>query len=123
MTRTAISPRLAIRTLREHGGPVAMLEAHRLGHPPLRGDRLHQHGGCSPRRATGAPEGLVAVADHQTAGRGRLGRTWVAPAGASLLMSVLLRPDLAPERRHLVTAAVALAGAARSTTWLGSGPS
>ena len=54
----------------------------------------------------------MAVADHQTAGRGRLGRTWEAPAGASLLMSVLLKPDLAPERRHLATAAVALAGAA-----------
>ncbi len=54
----------------------------------------------------------MAVADHQTAGRGRLGRTWEAPAGASLLMSVLLRPDLPIERRHLVTAAVALAGAA-----------
>jgi BirA family biotin operon repressor/biotin-[acetyl-CoA-carboxylase] ligase len=60
----------------------------------------------------GAREGVVAVADHQTAGRGRLGRTWEAPAGASLLMSVLLRPDLPPERRHLVTTAVALAGAA-----------
>ena len=60
----------------------------------------------------GAPEGLVAVADHQTAGRGRLGRTWEAPAGASLLTSLLFRPDLPPERRHLVTNAVALAGAA-----------
>jgi len=57
----------------------------------------------------GAPEGVVAVADHQTAGRGRLGRTWEAPAGANLLCSVLLRPDLAPEERHLATAAVALA--------------
>ncbi len=42
----------------------------------------------------GAPEGVVAVADHQTAGRGRLGRRWEAPAGANLLVSVLLRPDL-----------------------------
>ena len=41
----------------------------------------------------GAPEGLVAVADYQTAGRGRRGRGWVAPPGASLLVSVLLRPD------------------------------
>jgi BirA family biotin operon repressor/biotin-[acetyl-CoA-carboxylase] ligase len=54
----------------------------------------------------------VAVADHQTAGRGRLGRVWTAPPGASLLLSLLLRPDLAPDRLHLVTAAVALAGAA-----------
>jgi BirA family biotin operon repressor/biotin-[acetyl-CoA-carboxylase] ligase len=59
----------------------------------------------------GAPEGTVAVADHQTAGRGRLGRTWVAPPGSSLLLSVLLRPTLPPERLHLVTAVVALAAA------------
>jgi len=56
----------------------------------------------------GAPEGLVAVADHQSAGRGRLGRRWEAPAGSSLLASVLLRPVLAPEQLHLCTAAVAL---------------
>jgi BirA family biotin operon repressor/biotin-[acetyl-CoA-carboxylase] ligase len=59
---------------------------------------------------TGAPSGLVAVADHQTEGRGRLGRTWDAPPGSSLLCSVLLRPVLPPDRLHLVTAAVALAG-------------
>src|SRR5688500_2711884 len=40
----------------------------------------------------GEPEGQVVVADHQRAGRGRLGRTWTAPPGASLLVSVLLRP-------------------------------
>jgi len=57
----------------------------------------------------GAPEGVVAVADHQTAGRGRLGRSWEAPPGANLLASVLLRPSLGAEQRHLVTAAVALA--------------
>jgi BirA family transcriptional regulator, biotin operon repressor / biotin---[acetyl-CoA-carboxylase] ligase len=59
---------------------------------------------------TGAQEGAVAVADHQTAGRGRLGRSWTAPAGTSLLMSVLLRPaHLAADRRQVVTSAVALA--------------
>ncbi len=57
----------------------------------------------------GVPAGLVAVAEHQTAGRGRLGRTWVAPPGASLLMSVLLRPDLPADQRHLVVIAAALA--------------
>src|SRR5262249_27789658 len=46
----------------------------------------------------GAPEGLVAVADFQTAGRGRRGRGWGAPPGASLLASVLLRPALGPGR-------------------------
>ena len=38
------------------------------------------------------PEGAVAVAEHQTSGRGRLGRTWEDVAGGSLLCSVLLRP-------------------------------
>lgn len=45
-----------------------------------------------------APEGAVAVADEQTEGRGRLGRSWHAPAGKALLVSVLLRPRVAPPR-------------------------
>jgi len=49
------------------------------------------------------------VADHQTAGRGRLGRRWEAPAGTNLLASVLLRPALAVEQLHLATTAMALA--------------
>lgn len=59
--------------------------------------------------AEGEPEGVVVVADVQTAGRGRLGRTWEAPAGSSLLCSVLVRPPapVAP----LVTFALALAAA------------
>ena len=62
----------------------------------------------------GAPEGVVVVADYQSAGRGRLGRSWEASPGAALLASILLRPDpdtLAPDRRWLAAAAVALAGA------------
>jgi BirA family biotin operon repressor/biotin-[acetyl-CoA-carboxylase] ligase len=58
----------------------------------------------------GAADGLVVVADHQTAGRGRLDRRWEAPPGSALLCSILLRPvDLPASRRHLVTAAVGLA--------------
>ena len=57
----------------------------------------------------GAPNGLVAVADHQTAGRGRLGRTWEAAPGSSLLVSVLLRPELPVERLFLLTLAAGLA--------------
>lgn len=45
-----------------------------------------------------AQEGAVAVADEQTEGRGRLGRSWHAPAGKALLVSVLLRPRVAPPR-------------------------
>ncbi len=58
----------------------------------------------------GEPEGIVLVADHQTAGRGRAGRTWSAPPGASLLCSVLLRPPAAVV--DLCTMAVAVAAAA-----------
>lgn len=43
------------------------------------------------------PEGALVVADHQTAGRGRLGRTWEAPPGKALLFSILLKP---PPERH-----------------------
>jgi BirA family biotin operon repressor/biotin-[acetyl-CoA-carboxylase] ligase len=42
------------------------------------------------------PEGAVAVAEEQTAGRGRLGRVWEAPLGSSILCSVLLRPPAGP---------------------------
>jgi len=40
----------------------------------------------------GAGAGTTAIADHQSEGRGRLGRTWIAPPGSALLLSVLLRP-------------------------------
>ena len=59
----------------------------------------------------GAPEGVVVVADHQSAGRGRLGRTWSAAPGTSLLVSVLLRPALPSDRLPLVTLACGLAAA------------
>jgi BirA family biotin operon repressor/biotin-[acetyl-CoA-carboxylase] ligase len=53
----------------------------------------------SERFRSGATEGLVLVADHQTKGRGRLGREWVTSPRSSLIVSFLLVPDgLAPER-------------------------
>ncbi len=59
----------------------------------------------------GAPAHLVAVARHQTAGRGRLDRRWESPPGANVLVSFLLRPRCEPSDLHLCTAAVALAAA------------
>jgi len=61
------------------------------------------------RARAGEADGLVLVADHQTAGRGRLGRVWEAPAGSALLASVLIRPKLLVSDLHLVTQWVALA--------------
>jgi BirA family biotin operon repressor/biotin-[acetyl-CoA-carboxylase] ligase len=63
----------------------------------------------------GAADGLVAVADVQTAGRGRLDRTWQAPPGSSLLVSALVRTpgDAGPV---VMAAAIALAGAVDAVT-------
>jgi BirA family transcriptional regulator, biotin operon repressor / biotin---[acetyl-CoA-carboxylase] ligase len=60
----------------------------------------------------GAPEGTLAIADRQSAGRGRMRRKWEAPAGSSLLMSLLLRPtSLRAEQAQLLTVLCALAAA------------
>jgi BirA family biotin operon repressor/biotin-[acetyl-CoA-carboxylase] ligase len=58
----------------------------------------------------GAPAGLVVVADEQTAGRGRLGRSWEAAPGSSLLVSVLLR-GVGEPGRAVMAGGVALAAA------------
>lgn len=50
-----------------------------------------------------APEGTVVVADEQTGGRGRQGRTWHSPSGCGLYVSVVLRPDIAPNEAPLIT--------------------
>jgi len=59
----------------------------------------------------GAPEGTLVVADHQTRGRGRQGRRWLDEAGASLLVSLLLRPHLPAARVPQLSLLAALASA------------
>lgn len=56
----------------------------------------------------GAPEGTVIVADSQSAGKGRLGRSFHSPAGTGIYMSVLLRPNCRPEQLMHLTCAVAV---------------
>lgn len=67
-----------------------------------------------------APEGAVAATDYQTEGRGRLGREWLAPAGTSVLCSVLLRPRVESARlpELSVVAGRACAEAIRAVTSL-----
>ena len=55
----------------------------------------------------GAPHGTLAVADCQTAGRGRRGRSWESPAGSSIYMSILLRPEIAPIKASMLTLVMA----------------
>src|SRR5215210_2503819 len=69
-----------------------------------------------------APEGAVAVAGEQTAGRGRLGRRWLAPAGTSLLCSIQLRPEVAGERLPELTGVAARACAEAIEAMTGLSP-
>jgi BirA family biotin operon repressor/biotin-[acetyl-CoA-carboxylase] ligase len=74
--------------------------------------------------AAGAPEGQVLVAEEQTAGRGRLGRSWSSRPGASLTFSVLLRPAAVPPGRRgwlPLLAGVAVASAVRSAAGVPAG--
>lgn len=59
--------------------------------------------------ADGAAHGTVLIADHQTGGRGRLGRSFHSPAGSGIYMSVILRPDCAPQELMHLTCAAAVA--------------
>lgn len=57
----------------------------------------------------GALNGTLVVADRQTAGRGRRGRTWISPKGESVYMSLLLRPKCMPNQASALTLVMALA--------------
>ena len=57
----------------------------------------------------GAPHGTVLVADHQTGGRGRRGRSFHSPAGSGIYMSVILRPHCPPSQLMHLTCAAAVA--------------
>jgi BirA family biotin operon repressor/biotin-[acetyl-CoA-carboxylase] ligase len=65
-------------------------------------------------------EGVVVLADSQERGRGRLGRSWISPAGVNIHMRVILRPKMEIRHATLITimAAVACAAALRKTTGL-----
>jgi BirA family transcriptional regulator, biotin operon repressor / biotin---[acetyl-CoA-carboxylase] ligase len=81
--------------------------------PRLRGrfGRPYEHADSTPSTqlllAPHAPEGALAVAEEQTAGRGRLGRRWLAPHGTSLLCSLQLRPEVPAERLPELTGVAA----------------
>lgn len=59
--------------------------------------------------SAGAPHGTAVAADMQTMGRGRLGRTFVSPAGTGLYLSVILRPEIELEATAMMTTAASVA--------------
>ena len=91
---------------------TAALTTRRLGRPTLYFPQIGSTNDVAHERAVaGAAEGLLVLADEQTAGRGRLDRRWWAPAGSSLLMSLLLRPPLPPDQAGQLTMCLGLAAA------------
>lgn len=88
----------------------------RFGRPYTFVDRC----ASTQRLLDGAPEGAVVATDEQTEGRGRLGRIWHAPAGSSLLFSIVLVPAVAQDRlpELSLVAGAAVAEAIRSETGL-----
>ena len=57
----------------------------------------------------GASEGTLALAEFQSAGRGRLGRSWEVPEGTSVMMSILLRPKFEPQYAPMLTLVMGMA--------------
>ena len=122
MTRTAISPRLAIRIFFSTGDNLGLMNhpiANQSGqwHVQAVTETGSTNADLLVLGAQGAPDRTVLRADFQSAGRGRLDRTWEAPAGANLLVSLLFRQ--VPERMHVLTQVVALAATRVATATCG----
>ncbi|MCX6121739.1 MAG: biotin--[acetyl-CoA-carboxylase] ligase [Ignavibacteriales bacterium] len=84
-------------------------------------DSIDSTNACAKTLANrGAEEGTVVIADHQTAGRGRFGRTWNAESGSSLLFSVIVRPTFSTDKIGLLPffAAAGIALAVETVTGL-----
>lgn len=98
-------------------GLAANVIGNRIYHYPAVGSTNDEARSLAER---GEPEGTVVVAEGQHDGRGRLGRTWLSPAGTGVYLSVILRPPIAPQQapRLTLVAGLAVARAVRSTCGL-----
>jgi BirA family transcriptional regulator, biotin operon repressor / biotin---[acetyl-CoA-carboxylase] ligase len=130
MTRTAISPRLAIRIFESTGEnlngvtpPSTTTRESPVGwHVTHVAETGSTNTDLMAAAAAGAPDRSVLVTAHQTAGRGRLDRTWDAPPGANLLVSVLFRSGFDLTNPHSLTQAVAVAAARTAEALSGKRP-
>lgn len=85
------------------------LQGEVLGSPLLCFPAIDSTNSYLKRESHSLPSGAVVVADHQTGGRGRLGRPFHSPEGTGIYLSVLLKPELEPARALNLTAYVAVA--------------
>lgn len=67
----------------------------------------------------GAPHGTTVVAEQQNQGRGRRGREWESPAGTAVYMSIVMKPDFAPDKASMLTLVMALSVAEAITELTG----
>jgi BirA family biotin operon repressor/biotin-[acetyl-CoA-carboxylase] ligase len=80
------------------------------GHPLImRGETVSTNSDALELGRGGAPSGTVVIARSQTGGRGRLGKTWLSPAGGGLYFSLLMRPALEPADLPKITLAAGVA--------------
>ncbi|MCI0703187.1 MAG: biotin--[acetyl-CoA-carboxylase] ligase [Planctomycetia bacterium] len=93
-------------------------DTERIGRRVLVYDRVDSTNSLAATLSQTEPDGVVLIADEQTAGRGQYGRTWVSRPGSSLLLSVLLHPpsELRPPVILTAWAAVAVAEAILALT-------
>ena len=88
----------------------SMLHSLYIGRPTVLLNEIDSTNEEVKRRArAGAQQGLVIIAEAQSAGKGRLGRGWSSPMGKSIYESVLLRPELPPAQAPCITLAAGLA--------------
>lgn len=113
--------------VRPHGEEGWMLEEGVGGEAPLGiGSRVYFHHRIPSTNARlreiapGVPSGTLMLAEEQTAGRGRHGRSWYSPPGGGVYVSLLLRPCVPPEYLGWVTLSAAL-GLVRMARRLGAG--
>ncbi|HMP42187.1 MAG TPA: biotin--[acetyl-CoA-carboxylase] ligase [Roseiflexaceae bacterium] len=87
-----------------------LLDTHLIGRSILRYGRVGSTNDIAKRLArSGRAEGVLILGEEQSAGRGRMGRTWIAQPGQNLLCSLLLRPPLRVDQAFLPTMVAGLA--------------
>lgn len=110
--RLVASPDLCISDLRKRISSAAQT----IGHELIFFDSVSSTNTVAMQMASqGCSDGAVVIADSQTGGKGRLGRSWISPPGKNIYMSIVLRPGISPRDATAITllSAVACASAVR----------